>query len=365
MMQSSPNSASPRQGKPASKYNSDICGCCVGCYPNGLVSLLMAQVLILLGFILSAMSMIDCQFVQADVFAMNSTPPDNDTAWAPGDQTGFGFILYQDSTGNCIWEDSFEDDDHHNNSDGKDFNSTEMDEFEDQIVDYLEWLGDDWERPRYCIGAAIGAAFVVFAWVIGMMCTAHTRVLRILVAAIPFFLIMPLQLASLSILTSDFCKERNCTLDRSGVAAICAGFMYFAAGIALVFTKNFARKENDTLEPAVPESQRQQQQQQPPRSPVPHEPAAIEMVDIVEDASFVIEDDRARANTNQAEEVVIGDGLAEATEIKAEMIFLHQDGEELVLPSPPAAAAPTAAAVIPTVTDVHVLDELSKTKVAP
>ena len=99
------------------------------------------------------------------------------------------------------------------------------------------------------------------------------------------------------------------------------------------------------------------------------------MVDIVEDASFVIEDDRARPNNGQVEEVVIGDGLTEALEIKPDMIFLHQDGDDrdgspVVIqqsPRPPPAAATPSEAVIPTVTDVQVVDDesLSKTKVAP
>ena len=217
------------------------------------------------------------------------------------------------------WGDDFGDSLRPNNSSNiSGVNITGPGDWEHYVEDYMDWLGDDWDRPRYFIGSAIGAAFVVFIWVLGMMCIAHVRSLRILAAALPFFGIMPLQFASLSVLNSDFCKERKCVLDRSGVGAVCAGFMYFAAGIALMFTKSFVSIGDDELE-AAPESYQQRSVDEPP---------GIEMVDIVEDASFVIEDDRARAHANQAQSVVIGDGLAEALEIKPDMIFLHEDGEE-------------------------------------
>lgn len=352
----------PRQG--------DDCGCCVGWYPNGLVSLLIAQVLMLLGFLLSGLSMFDCRFVQADVFVLNnSSPPDDFTDWSPNARTGFGMISYQDASGRCMYE-SWEDFDEHEEM-NHDFNGskhdTDVEDVEDRINDYIEWLGSDWEQARYLIGATLGTALIVFVWTNAMMCIAHIRMLRIFVAAIPFFLVMPLQFSSLSLLNSDFCEERSCILDRSAIGAICAGFMYFAAGVALMFTKSYTRQRREGLDPQPASTEHRSSSGQP---------AAIEMVDIVEDASFVIEDDRARANADQVEEVVIGDGLAEALEIKPDMVFLHEDGEEqnggpaVVHPSsPPAASAVAAAAsadaVIPTVTDVQVVHELSKTKVAP
>ena len=100
------------------------------------------------------------------------------------------------------------------------------------------------------------------------------------------------------------------------------------------------------------------------------------MVDIVDDVSFVIEDEEARENADQVQEVVIGDGMAEATEIKAGMVFIHEDGEEaqdspaivqqsVASVSVASVTASPAEPLIPTVTDVQVIDELSKTKVAP
>ena len=335
----------------------------------------MGQVLILLGLILTGLSLVDCRFVRANVFVLNSTnytnPIGDLTAWDgdPNARTGFGTFLYQDESGRCMVE-SWGEDFNENENDGG-FNSTDFEEVEEHIEDYINWLGDDWERIRRSLGTALGSSLILSVWIIVMMCVAHIRALRILVAAIPFLLIMPLQLSSLTILSSDFCKERNCVLDRAGIGAICAGFMYFAAGITLMFTKSYARERQADGSEQRPESQRQRS--------AGTELAAIEMVDIVEDASYVIEDDRARANTEQVEEVVIGDGLAEATEIKPDMIFLHTDGENINdhgpsavvhQTSPPVAAAASAAsvpaeAVIPTVTEVQVLDEFSKTKVAP
>ena len=307
--------------------------------------------------------MFDCRFVEADVFDGVSLPPDNFTAWDADARTGFGFISYQDASGNCmieIWANDMDElESNHNKTNGN--NVTGLEEWDNYVENYMDWLGEDWERARYYLGFALGASFVVFVWIIAMMCIAHVWGLRMLAAAIPFFGIMPLQFASLSVLNSDFCEERRCDLDRSGVGAICAGSMFFAGGIALLFTKSYSPRRDEEIE-SEPESYRQGS---------PGDPAGVEMVEIVEDASFVIEDDRAQENSNQVEEVVIGDGLAEALEIKPDMIFLHEDGDDndngmtAVHQSPPSAAAASAQEVIPTVTDVLVVDELSKTKVAP
>ena len=345
----------------SSKQAKDTCGYCVGCYPNGLVSLLIAQVLLLLAFLLSATAMFDCRFVVADVFDSNSvSPPDNLTAWTIDARTGFGFISYQDASGGCLiesWAD--EEQDRSNEQDA-------ITSVETKVTNYIDWLGDDWAQGRNCLGSTLGGGFVVFIWIITMMCIAHIQPLRILAAAIPVLGIMPLQIATLSVLNSEFCTERDCNLGRSGIGAICAGAMYFAGGIALLFTKNYSRKreEEDGSEP------REEMQEQRRRS---RNEGDVEMVDIVEEVSFVIEDDRGRQNVGHVEEIVIGDGLAEAQEIKPDMVFLHEDGEEnnnpgpsAVHPSPPRViqAAPPEE-MIPTVTDVQILEDGSKTKVAP
>lgn len=346
---------------------SDVCGCCVGCYPNGLISLLIAQVLLLLGFLLTVTSMLDCIFVEADVYTSESilTAPDNNTLWDVNDRTGFGFISYQDPSGKCLietWASENEQD-----SDGN------IQEAEDQVEDYMNWLGEDWRRATYFLGFAVGASFILFVWVICMMCIAHNRPLRLLAAAIPLLGIMPLQLASLSVLDSDFCVERNCTLGRSGMASVCAGAMYFAGSVALCFMKRYSSNRDEEEDIEQPAEQRQSS----------HQPAEVEMVEVaVEDASFVIEDDRARRSSGQMDEAIVGDGMAEAQEIKPDMVFLHDDGEAQEpspvagYPSSPhvsaaasaAVASPAAAATedeIPTVTDVQILDDGSKTKVAP
>lgn len=353
----------------------DVCGCCVGgFYPNGLVSLLVAQILLLLGIMLSGASVADCRFVVADVFAQDIEDPLHAGLiddWNNNSRTGFGFLAFQNYTGSCSYS-SWAEDESGNSDDGS--NATNI-EVLDNISEYVDWLGNDWEKARTTLFAGVCGALTVFVWSLTMICVAHTRKLRIFVGLLPVMVVMPLQLASMSVLGSNFCNERNCTLNRSGVASICAGVLYFAAAMALFLTKNYSKREGNESD-----NDFQGQQTSPEQGQEGDDmEVGVEMVDIVDDASFVIEGSHEPAHAGGGvEEVIIGDGLAEAHEIKPEpaMFVLPDDpgtGAAMVLPAVPsvvAASAATSASApdeIPTVTDVQLLspDDESKTKVAP
>lgn len=355
----------------STKAEKDVCGCCVGCYPNGLVSLLLAQVLLLLGFLLSGTSMVDCRFVKADVYIEGDVgPPDLNSSWISSDdpRTGFGFISYEDVTGECKFKTWAEADENQN--------VTTDEQVEDYVNDYIEWLGDDWDRGRQLLGSALGAAFIMFGWVIVMMCAAHIRPIRILAALIPLILLVPLQFATLSVLTSDFCLDRQCNLNRSGFAAIFAGLFYFLAGLTLCFTHNYVRQIPAEQSPMAASSSPSSSSRNNNNSNnnarnntsnLPASPGEVEM-EVIEDASFVIESTTGQ-RTHVVEEVVIGDGLAEAQEIKPDMVFLHDDGEIHRGPGHHVPSSPyiPEQEVVPTVTDVQIIDEevVTSKKVAP
>jgi hypothetical protein len=281
---------------PKTEANEDAWGCCVALYPNGLVSLLIAQVLIFLGLLLSGAALFDCKFVVADVFdERNGLPPGNLTAplWRPDDRTGFGFIFYEDATGECVVDDWVDASEENNSTD----TDVDVDRF---IADYIDWLGGDWDGPRIMLGSAIGVSAFAFIWALVMICYARPWFYRILEALVPITVMAPLNFASLSVINSDFCSGRNCELGRSGISGLCAGIMCLFAGVALCFARNYSKGEEE----------------EPPSQ------SGLEMVEIAE---YVIEDERAAARQppGEIEDVVIGDGLAEATEIKPDMMLLH------------------------------------------
>jgi hypothetical protein len=291
---------------PKAEANDDAWGCCLELYPNGLVSVLFAQVFILLGWLLSMAGIFDCKFVVADVYDENNgLPPGNVTTalWGPDDRTGFGFIYYEDSSGECVVADWVEASEENENS-----TDTGVDVDVDRyIADYIDWLGDDWNTPRILLGTAAFISVLAFIWVLVMICYSRPRFYRILEAIVPIAVLAPLNFASLSVLNSDFCSGRNCELGRSGIAGLCAAIMCFLGGVALCFTRNYSKREEEEA---------------------PLE-AGLEMV---ENAEYVIENERAAAQQppGEIEEVVIGDGLAEAQEIKPDMMLLHGgfDGAE-------------------------------------
>jgi hypothetical protein len=227
------------------KSRTDTC-CDCACYPNGVIAVLLAQLLLLGGFILSTGVMLGCDFVIADI---NSTDMSeyyynngtNTTTFLFGNESeattattrrGFGFFNHQDANGLCHFEQM-----------GNQFVLNEInatDAVIDYTVDYLDWLGPDWEMPRDLAIAAVSTSFLLWMWLLLLTCVSHPRTLRYILSGLIILVVMSLQFGTFAILGSEFCQERNCEIGRLSKFSIGAGMMFFVSGILLSSaTKNY------------------------------------------------------------------------------------------------------------------------------
>lgn len=219
----------------------DTCGCM--CYPNGIITVLLAQLLLFFGFILSTGVMLGCDFVIADIGHSNATDNNSttvflsfngsETASEPQHRRGLGFFNHQDANGLCRYEQM-----------GKDYqyilNETDAGAvLIDYTVDYVDWLGPDWEVPRDLGLAAASLSFLLWIWLLFFTCISHPRPLRYILSTLIILVAMSLQFGTFSILGSEFCEERNCEISRTSKLSIAAGFLFLVSGLLLCCTKNY------------------------------------------------------------------------------------------------------------------------------
>ena len=232
-----------------SKTSSDSCAC--KCCSNGVVAIIVVNVLLWVAVAFSGGALVDCHMVEANIYSKNENEwpvlPTNLvglTNGQPSDRRGFGFFIHEDDNGNCRWEywgDNEDTDDSHD----WDFSSEDEKEIEDYLEDYVEWMGRDWRKAAK-MGISASTIGFVLAIVAGVYaCVSHVWWIRWTTGALIISIAAPLQWGTLTVMNSDFCKDRNCELQRSGHFAIVAGILYFLAGLGFFFMKNSPNEKSE------------------------------------------------------------------------------------------------------------------------
>jgi hypothetical protein len=227
------------------KNNDDTCRCM--CYPNGGITVLLAQLLLLGGFILSADVMLGCDFVTADIHHHDGTDstaliddqksPSSSFLSFSGESNatttrrGFGFFNQQDANDLCHFQQM---------GSGYQYSVKNTDYF----VDYVDWLGPDWVLPRKLGLAALFSSVLIWIWLLLFSCVAHPRPLRLLLSSL-ILLVMPLQFGTLAILKSDFCQERHCTIGFTAKMNLAAGLVFLVSGLLICCTKNYSATRSE------------------------------------------------------------------------------------------------------------------------
>jgi hypothetical protein len=197
--------------------NKDSCDC-VGCcrYPNGPIPLILAQILLFLGLILSIESMIKCKFVIATIESVPKPLPEPLATYLPTDsRRGLGFFFWELENGECSWD--LIDDLGHDLS-------------KDLMEDYIDFLGGDWRAPRGMGITALTLSCIIWIWILIFSCVAHLRPVRYVVAAICFILVV-FQAVTFAVVTSDFCDDADCKMGRGARFSIGAVFCFFFTGL--------------------------------------------------------------------------------------------------------------------------------------
>lgn len=200
-------------------------------YPNGFFVLLSVQVLLVIGFSLSAYSALDCHFVvvnAAVVEPLNNLF--NATQKAGNTERGLGFAFFEDANGQCT---------HHN------------DMSEDEFETYLDFLGDDWHGSQGAAVAAVVFSFVVMVWLGLFSCLSHHKIVRWLIAG---WLVLTgiLQACTFSVMGSDFCDDNDCDIGRSARASAVATPIFFVTALLMLFTRDYP---GATVEPTSSHAQ--------------------------------------------------------------------------------------------------------------
>jgi hypothetical protein len=228
--------------------NSSECQCSPCRYRNGLIPLLVAQVLMVISFSLSFYATWDCHFVTVDAslvsgilddierssddFKLNLTVPSNSTT------RGLGFFLWEGIDGDCTPHDT---------------------KYSENMYNlYHDFLGSDWNAPRVMATLTTVLAFFLMIWFFIFSCVAQPKVIRYGLAIVSIVLMPIFQSIPFMVLNSDFCNENDCSMGRSAKYAAGATSLYALIGVAFLFTQTFPKPKSQNQVVAVQKDMEQQ-----------------------------------------------------------------------------------------------------------
>ena len=202
----------------------DACQCCGAVYANGLLPILSAQVLLLLGILMGSATLLDCEFVKVRVDNLLEVQLFAAQLGNTTETTGLGFYTFQNSKGNCVL---LQDDDN-----------------EYEWEDYSAFLGSDWCSGRSLATVATGAATMLWIWILTMSCGAHKRSLRRMLAFLVSVVVVVMFSVTFKALNSDLCHgelEHGCSFGRAAGLGIVSVACSFASGVALFFSQDYGK----------------------------------------------------------------------------------------------------------------------------
>jgi hypothetical protein len=217
--------------------SSSSCQCSPCKYPNGLIPLIVAQVLIVIALPLSVYAVWDCQFVTIDTWkvanildAIEIIATKETYVTAPNDISttrGLGFYIWEGIDGECAPKDSYDD--------------------TDLWYDlYHNFLGSDWNAPRSMATLSAVVSFLLMIWLFIFSCVAQPKILRYSLVTILILLMPIFQSIPFMVLQSDLCNEYDCNIGSSARCGIAAVVVYVLTGLALLFTKSYPSPALDT-----------------------------------------------------------------------------------------------------------------------
>jgi hypothetical protein len=126
----------------------------------------------------------------------------------------FGFVTFEDSFGGrCYWYDD----------DGP--------SPRDQIEQYWDFLGSDFQLSRIFAGIAACGGWLQFFYSVTLCCSSQVRSIRYFLFFLVSIVLTIFQGLSLVIFNGDFCQEHDCVFGRAAGFACAACGCYFVAGI--------------------------------------------------------------------------------------------------------------------------------------
>eukprot|EP00542_Grammatophora_oceanica_P010235 CAMPEP_0194026994 /NCGR_PEP_ID=MMETSP0009_2-20130614/1232_1 /TAXON_ID=210454 /ORGANISM="Grammatophora oceanica, Strain CCMP 410" /LENGTH=315 /DNA_ID=CAMNT_0038665915 /DNA_START=55 /DNA_END=1002 /DNA_ORIENTATION=- len=214
--------------------SADQCTC--GCPPllNGALQLLVAQVLVFMGWWFSLATLGDCSFVTIPGGYVPEVDPDNLPNNLIGEDSelrrGIGMFTFEDVDGRCYWYtyDYYNDDDWWSNNN---------DEIAEDYI--LNFLGSSWASSQVTASIPAGLGWFLFVYLLSYCCSTQIRPFRYGTGVFLCIFFTVMQGLSFIVFGTTWCSTKECDFSRSAGFSIGALLCYFIAGLTFFVMKDY------------------------------------------------------------------------------------------------------------------------------
>lgn len=266
------------------------CGCC--CL-NGAPQISAALIFVFAGFWFSLATLGDCKFAIVDDGYISSQFPGD--FFPEGIRSGVGFLTFERPNGECYLY-----------NDGGSIQET-------IARDYVDFLGSDWNLGR--VVAVITPILSLVTWIYTwtFVCTSQIKAIRYSLGAVLCVVLVVLQGLTFTALTSSWCSENGCTLDRSSGLSIGALLSFFFGGLCFFASSDYPGAEDI---PVVAASTKGEEVEEDPEQPVVvAEEEADKDEEAPEEQAPPVEDEEEASEGNV--DTFVDAATEESTEIEA------------------------------------------------
>ncbi|KAG7351940.1 hypothetical protein IV203_007988 [Nitzschia inconspicua] len=197
----------------------DACMCGCG-YLNGVGPVIGSQMLVLIGLLFSLSALGDCSFVALDERLFL---PDNLDVDLPIEVTQtqyIGFLTWQRLDGTCYWYNTG------NNP-------------QNQVQQYFDLLGDEWNVARILGGLSASLSFYMFCYLLSFVCSSQVRGVRYFNVFFMCCVLTTLQGLTFLVFRTELCEEMGCTFGRGAGFSVASMFAFFMGGLCFLMTKDY------------------------------------------------------------------------------------------------------------------------------
>jgi len=218
---------SPCFGTIVERKDECMCGC--PC-PNGPVTIVVAQLLVFIGWCFTWGVIGDCSFVTipggVGIPALQNTGlfpnlgdflPDN----VATKRLGVGFYTFEQIDDTCYFY-------------------TDNTQVNDAIVrNYMDLLGNDWNTARSVGVTTVAFSFVVWLYMLSYSCSAQFKGIRYATGVVLCVVLVILQGLTFTVLGSSWCRDNYCEFSRAAGLSVGALLCFFFAGVCFFFTSDY------------------------------------------------------------------------------------------------------------------------------
>jgi len=194
-----------------------MCGCA---YLNGWVAVLGIQLFALIGMIFSIATLGDCSFMELDERLFFPADMDENLPLKVTQAQYIGFLTWQKLDGSCYFYTSGSDP-------------------VNQLTEFRDLLGRDWEMTRIVAMISACLSFVYFCYLLSLTCSSQVRGVRYFNAVFLSVILTALQGITFLSFESNFCEEYGCTFSRSAGFSAASMACFFLSGLCFCCTSDY------------------------------------------------------------------------------------------------------------------------------